>query len=293
MFAEALKLASNYTQPVIVSQKHFDGTANAGCASFIVVNEEGWILTSAHVIAPMLAAKHHESEIANFNKQESDIQNNNKTPRKKRRQLLRKLKPNPQWITNLSFWWANDNFRINNFKFNQLKDIATGKIESYDQSFCSNYPVFKDPKDSFSPGTSLCRLGFPLHDVNTTFNEETGQWKIDAGVLPMPRFPLDGIHTRVCQMVDQKANRMAEYIETSSPGLRGQSGGPIFDRHGHIWGLQSRTHHFNLGFSPPVKSGNKEIKEHQFINVGLGTHVKEIVKFLTEHQISFRLSTDS
>ena len=75
--------------------------------------------------------------------------------------------------------------------------------------------------------------------------------------------------------------------------MRGQSGGPIFDINGYIWGLQSRTTHYALGFNPKIKKDNKEVEEHQFLNAGVGTHVEEIVNFLTEHNIKFNLSTES
>jgi hypothetical protein len=88
----------------------------------------------------------------------------------------------------------------------------------------------------------------------------------------------------------QDGKHQAKYLETSSPGLRGQSGGPIFDRHGRIWALQSSTQHLPLGFEPTVKQGNKEIKEHQFMHVGWGPHVEEIVKLFREHNVSFELS---
>ncbi len=78
-----------------------------------------------------------------------------------------------------------------------------------------------------------------------------------------------------------------KFVETSSPGLRGQSGGPIFDVNGHICALQSRTVHHQLGFSPVVKVGHREVNEHQFLNVGIGTHVEEITAFLDKHKISY------
>jgi hypothetical protein len=43
-----------------------------------------------------------------------------------------------------------------------------------------------------------------------------------------------------------------KWIETSSPGLKGQSGGPLLDERGTIWGVQSNTFSYNLGFSPQV-----------------------------------------
>ena len=91
--------------------------------------------------------------------------------------------------------------------------------------------------------------------------------------------------------IDETTKKEAKFIETSCPGLRGQSGGPIFDRHGNIWGLQSRTMHFPLGFSPKIKIGSKEIEEHQFINVGIGTHVEEITRLLRDNNVNFSLSS--
>jgi hypothetical protein len=67
------------------------------------------------------------------------------------------------------------------------------------------------------------------------------------------------------------------FVETSSPGLRGQSGGPTFDVEGNIWAIQSQTRHLPLGFSPEIKDGGQNHKEHQFLNVGMGTHVETLL----------------
>ena len=80
------------------------------------------------------------------------------------------------------------------------------------------------------------------------------------------------------------------FIETSSPGLRGQSGGPIFDTGAVIWGIQSRTEHLPLGFSPKILRDGKEIEENQFINVGLGVHPENIIRILREHNIRFEMA---
>jgi hypothetical protein len=81
-----------------------------------------------------------------------------------------------------------------------------------------------------------------------------------------------------------------KFLETSTPGLRGQSGGPIFDTEGRIWAIQSQTRHLPLGFSPKIKSGNKEIEENQFLNVAWGAHVETILKFLDHHSIKYTVS---
>jgi hypothetical protein len=61
----------------------------------------------------------------------------------------------------------------------------------------------------------------------------------------------------------------------------------VFDIDGRICGLQSRTIHLPLGFSPKIRVNEKEFQENQFINVGIATDVTEILKFLKETGVSF------
>ncbi len=288
MFANAVKNAMVYTRPVIVSSRHFDGRIVSGCAAFIVLNDEGWILTAAHIIETGRLAVLHASEIRAFEAEKAKIaQNSNLTPKQQHR-AINKLRPNKDWIINNSYWW--DGAEIKEFKFNEMLDIAIGKLDSFDKEKYPIYPIFKDPKSEFPIGTSLCKLGFPLHDIKVTFDDVTGSFNLEPGALPVPFFPIDGIHTRVLVVKDVNLGKEAKFIESSSPGLRGQSGGPTFDVDGVIWGLQSHTRHLELGFNPKVKYNKKEIEEHQFINTGYGTHVEEIVNFLTENDIEFNLS---
>lgn len=69
-------------------------------------------------------------------------------------------------------------------------------------------------------------------------------------------------------------------IETSSPGLRGQSGGPVYDREGRVWGIQSRTIHIPLGFDPTIIIDGVSTVEHQFLNLGIATHARTVLLFL-------------
>ena len=58
------------------------------------------------------------------------------------------------------------------------------------------------------------------------------------------------------------------YVETSTPGLKGQSGGPIFDTNGHIYAMQVQPNHIPLGFHPISEYDGKSIEKNQFLNVG-------------------------
>ena len=281
MFVNALTIVEKYTHPIIVSRRTYNGNASAGMATFIIINGEGWVMTAAHVLAELSIFNIHIREMEEHNNKIKQIENDTKLIQQKKNKKITHLKTNPEWITNISFWWGMDGVVIHQYHYDLILDLVIGKIENYDKTMISGYPTFKNPQSEFKPGTSLCKLGFPFHDVQTNFNPQNGSFDLAPNTLPVPRFPLDGIFTREAVFMDLNIKRESSFIEMSSPGLRGQSGGPIFDRDGIVWGLQSRTITLPLGFSPKLIKNGKEIEENQFINLGLGTHVKEIIKFLS------------
>lgn len=292
MFSKAYEIASKFTHPVIVSMRFFDKTVESGLGSFIVLNDEGWIVTAAHILDPAFGQQQHQKEIAAYEDQVKSIKENDKLKAHLKQRQLKKLKPNNKWITNCSFWWGHDVFRISQFEILRENDLAIGKIENYDKQFQTVYPKLKKP-DNLKNGTSLCKLGYPFHQVKTEFIEESNSFKLDPTVFPVPRFPIDGIFTRNILAGKSKDNKFdIKYLETSTPGLKGQSGGPTFDVEGNLWAIQSRTQHLNLGFAPKIKKDKKEIEENQFLNVGWGVHIDTIIKFLEDKKVAFEMTEE-
>lgn len=291
MFADAYEKASCFTYPVIISTRHFDGTIQCGCGAFVAVNKEGWILTAEHIVRSFLLFQQHAQEINQYKEQIKSIEQNSLLNSKQKRKKINKLRPNSKWITNHSFWWGQDGLALQgNILGFPDGDLAAGRLSPYDPSMTKTYPVFKDPK-SLRVGTSLCKLGFPFHKITATFDETANTFQLAPGTLPLPRFPIEGIYTRNFEVKKSPDSQsVAKFLETSSPGLRGQSGGPIFDVKGTIWGIQSHTRHFPLGFSPKIKKNGEEVEENQFLNVGLGAHPESIVSFLNKNNIAFTLS---
>ncbi|MFT5725231.1 MAG: S1-C subfamily serine protease [Bacteroidia bacterium] len=287
MFAKSYEIASIYTQPVLVSLRLFNGKIESGLGSFVIINDEGWVITAAHILDSLAAYNLKAKEIKAYHSQLAEIENDPNLDAKAKSKRKRKLVSDPTWVTNSSHWWGHDSHKINNFHVLKENDIAIGKIENYNPNFCSLYPVFKDPK-KLKIGTSLCKLGYPFNDVKASFSESNNTFAFDPSIFPIPRFPLDGIFTRNILAGKSADNKFdIKFIETSSPGLRGQSGGPIFDVDGNIWAIQSQTRHLPLGFSPKIKKGNHEIEENQFLNVGWGAHVETILNFLDAHHIKY------
>jgi hypothetical protein len=274
---------------VIFSRRLYDGRIGSGCGSFLVVNREGWVLTAAHIVSDIATININSPEIAKF-EHERDIIINSGLHEKDKRKRLQLLKSNPDWITDQAVSWGGLPWQISNFHGDPIADIAIGKFEGFDPSLIASYPVFKNPAEPMLPGTSLCRLGFPFHQINATFDPVTRKFALAPNVLPIPRFPNDGIHTRVPVVISPDGQRQVKFVETSSPGLKGQSGGPIFDQSGFVWALQSKTQSMALGFAPEIKEGNRKIVEHQFMHVGWGSHVEEIIKLFQKHGVGFSMS---
>lgn len=290
MFAKAYQIASNYTQPVLISTLRFDGTVECSVGTFVIVNSEGWIVTAAHIFDTMLTHQRDTVEINQYNKEINEIENNKYLSHQDKKRKLARVKYNPKWIKTYSYWWGADVHGMDNIHLLAENDIAIGKMTNYNPQFCGQYPIFKKP-DNLMVGTSLCKLGYPFHEVKATFNDTNNSFQIAPNALPIPRFPIDGIFTReVLQTNSGNSPFKVKFIETSTPGFRGQSGGPIFDTNGHIWAIQSRTAHLALGFSPKVVADNKEITEHQFINVGMGVHIETILNFLDTNKVQYQIS---
>jgi hypothetical protein len=91
-------------------------------------------------------------------------------------------------------------------------------------------------------------------------------------------------------LADQDAGLFG--IEMSTPGLRGQSGGPLFDNNGTVYGMQFSTKHLHLGFDMVdkeimVNTSTKKINDYAFLHLGQCIHVKAIKSFLQQHGVKY------
>ena len=279
MFGDACEKAMNFTRPVIISTRQYDGTVQCSCCAFIVLNDDGWILTAGHVFDSFMAFKDQSKKIKDIEEQNAKGAERNRS----------KIRIDPKWLTNHSFWWGVDNVRLDDVFVDRKTDIAVGRLTPFDSRWIPEYPTIKDPA-KMRPGTSLCKLGFPFTNVTATFDGKMNSFRLADGTLPLPLFPLEGMHTRNINQ-GKSADGMIDvlYVETSSPGIRGQSGGPIFDKDCNICGIQLRTHHVSLDFKAETTVDGKKVIENQFLNLGVGLHAKTIVDTLRSRNIRFRI----
>ena len=272
MFATACEKASKFTRPVIVSTRTASGKVSSGLGAFIIVNRDGWFVTAGHLF-------------------DSFVRFQEESKRAKEAEAGKKIPgfdpKDPNRIVNHSFWWGWDNVSLETVYINREIDIAVGKLRHLDPSKISEYPVFKRSKEIRS-GMSLCRLGFPFVQVSAEFDEKTNAFRLKKETSSLTLFPNDGIHTRtVVKGKSMDGNYDMLYVETSTPGLRGQSGGPIFDKNGHVCAVQVGTTHLPLGFHPEVEFNGMKVVENQFLNVGFGVHAETIRQVLKGKGVPF------
>jgi Trypsin-like peptidase domain len=291
MFADALKTATAFTRPLVTSMRFFDQSVETSIGALVVLNDQGWIATAAHLWQPSRKYEEDRTALQEYERQRGAIEGQTSLDAKRKVTKIARLKSDPKWLTDLSYWPGRDDVRLVDVAAHFELDLAIGRLEPFDPSWVDVYPRFKDPAQGLDVGTSLCRLGFPFHGISANFDESTSTFRFAPGSIPLPFFPLEGIYTRTA-MAGRTTDGQFEikFLETSSPGLRGQSGGPILDRHGVVWAIQSRTAHLDLGFSPTIRRDGRTVEEHQFLNVGWGVHPDVILAVLKDKGVAVSLS---
>ena len=121
-------------------------------------------------------------------------------------------------------------------------------------------------------GELLCRVGYPfVEGIHLDWTEVDG-FKF-SNLFPMPVFVNEALVSRFLQIPQ------GLLIETSSPGLKGQSGGPLLDVDGNVCGLQVSTAHYPLDFEGKGRN--------QVLNVGRAVHVNAICSALDDHAVTY------
>lgn len=295
MFVNAIEEASKYTCPIhSIIRKYGSTEIETGCSTFIMINKEGYAITCRHVVQDLLvAAKELNAKYDSFCKERDAIADNSK--KRKRISELEKrygyIKANPIPIQIKSaFLNAVDKFEGIRWHMHPTYDLAIIKFEKFNNLLCHNFPILA--KDgNVKPGKSLCRLGYPYPEFsNYRYNAEIDniEWT-NENRSDTPRFPIDGIVTRLAA-----DNQRITEIEMSTPGLKGQSGGPLFDTNGILYGMQSATISLHLGFDQVDREINicgkkKKINDYSFIHLGRCVHINIIKEFLDQHGVKYNL----
>lgn len=291
MFVQAIKKARRFTLPIVACfvgpENNSPGSSIGAC---VVVNKDGWILTANHILQDLESLQSRKDSYDHYHAEHKAaveaIQQNKGLLNDQKSKKIKKLAgaPDGSLLDFTVLWGGQEGCSLDAAHVNAAADIALCKLSGFDASAVET-AVFKNPADGVDPGTPICRLGFPFMKIQQSYDAVARVFSVDLSNLAF--FPNEGIMTR--EVEDPPYGLM---IETSSAGLKGQSGGPMFDTNGTVWAIQSLTGHLALGFSPKVPSGpQKGQVEHQFMNLGRGAHPKVIAQLLSAAGIKFELST--
>ena len=285
MYKKSVKDNSQYLIPFVEGIK-FYGSDNIinNCGTMIILNNKGDILTCAHIA-------YEFANVDTLNKKYPQIISELKKAKNKgqRSQVEKKysLKKDTPVLARINIHLnlpIDCPYQVITHKY---LDLALIRFKGVD-STRPCYPIFSDKFPE--QGQNLCKLGYPFPEYDIfEYSGENESIIIKSNAREnYPIFPLDGIMTRGIN----DGNSIVSMFEMSTPGLKGQSGGPIFSPEGVVYGIQCATEQLdlNLDVSGLVTRGieKKRVNYTPFINLGVGISSVEIIKFLEENGVEFQ-----
>lgn len=291
MFVKAIEEVKQFTRPIYTIVRYYGNDfATPWASTMFFVNESGVAVTCKHV-------SNNISETEPLNKRYSDSIRGEIIAAKNKRHILQQiekkygLKPHETIIqAKNTFIGSIDTFTTADVIPHPTLDLAIIKFNGFNQLGYTSYAKFLRNSNEIKQGKSLCRYGYPFAEFSNFQYDRTTDDIIftQTGNASSPSFPLDGIVTRFLPDTDGSIGG----IEMSTPGLKGQSGGPLFDVNGIVCGMQFATNHLHLGFD--LKGQNMmidgkmtKVNNQPFLHVGYCIHVDKIKAFLAQNNIKF------
>lgn len=294
MFESAIENILQFTRPLHTISRTYGGLVLPGTSTFFFVNDNGIAVTCKHVMNLIPSAENLNQAWLKFKAERDKIPKDGHY-QKNLKGLEIKYKLNKETTVQLKNNFLNcfDKMEQITCHAHPTLDLAILEFKGFNKILYTSHAKFIKDSKKIKQGKYLCRVGFPFPEYNNfRHNPDTDdiEWT-NTGNPDSPVFPIDGIVTRFVGVPKGEITG----IELSTPGLRGQSGGPLFDTNGIVYGMQYATNHLHLGFDIKDKEiihdGKKsKVSNYPFLHVGLCIHVDKIKEFLNEHKITFHES---
>lgn len=284
MFVKAIKDSASFTKQLrTIHRTYGSKEVHKSASTLMVINKEGWLLTAKHVAQNFQLANTLNARYTEYKKD-----------RMAGTFTAEQLKEKYKYKTGMPIQLKNQFYNVFKgtpsrvqFITHETLDIALIHIEGGVEMLTHEYPLFSETE--VEPGMMLCKLGYPFSEYTTLkYDELTDDIEFtQEGHHASPYFPLEG-------MVTRKIGNQKKVIgfEMSTPGIKGQSGGPVFDEQGVVYGMQSatRSHDLDLRMKKQVmtQDGPADHASYAFLNVGIVISAKEIVQFMKDKDVSYR-----
>jgi hypothetical protein len=291
MFVNAIKEVTKFTRPLqTITRAYGNKHITPGLSTMFFVNEMGTAVTCKHVSQLIIASEQRNKQFLNFKAEVAKLPRDHNFKRSlKGLEIKYKYKKDTTVQIKNSFMGAVDRFDQITVKQHPKYDLAIVQLKGFNEIKYEGFARFLKDTSKIEQGKYLCRLGFPFPEFNNfKYEESQDDIQFDPSKRAIvPIFPIDGIVTR--NIVE---NNELMGIEMSTPGLRGQSGGPLFDENGIVYGMQQSTKHLHLGFDIEdkellIKGEMKKINDYAFLHLGQCIRVDVIKDFLDKNQVKF------
>lgn len=288
MFVDAIEEVSRFTSPIHTIDRFLNSTqVRPGAATMFFVNNEGVAVTCKHVASLIPFSDEVGRRYHQFRAQRAQL-----APGGAEEQALIKnfgFDQNPicQLLVRFNCAEGFDGVEV---VMHPKYDLAIVRLVNPRNLTYQSYARFPKSDVPVQQGKFMCRLGFPFPEFQNfeyAAAADSINWT-NSGIAGTPRFPIEGMVTR--HLADENG---IFGIEMSTPGLKGQSGGPLFDSSGIVHGMQYATNHLHLGFDMHnqeiMSNGEKvHISHYQpFLHTGLCIHSKVMKAFLRENKVQF------
>ena len=149
MFRKAYDMARHFTAPVISYHTTVSGLSDAGLGSLIVVNDDGWIVTAAHIVQQAAALAGADNDARTWEIEREKIRSDGTISSKERSNRYAAIgKRNNKSVRRAGTVWGHHSSKLVDISVRAEVDLAVWRLDPFDPSWVSQYPIFKDPSKS-------------------------------------------------------------------------------------------------------------------------------------------------